>query len=80
MTLLRSLALIHTTNDLRLLVINLLVNLCTSRRLVSVHLGRQRRIVLASDRLGALDLATAIGGIVLIVGGRQTVGYAALIL
>lgn len=79
-TLLSSLALIHAANNLRFLIINLLVDLGTPRRLVAVHPGGQGRVVLAGNLLGGLDLAAAVGGVVLVVCGGKTVGYAALVL
>lgn len=80
MTLLGSLALIHTADDLGLFVVNLLVDLGAARGLVAVHLGRQGWVMLSSNRLGALDLAAAVSGVVLVVRGRETVSYAAFVL
>lgn len=78
--LLRSLALLLPREDLRLFILNRLVNLGALRRLISMHLGRQGGIVLPSDLLGRLLLAAALGGVVLVFGSRKAVGYTALIL
>lgn len=78
--LLRSLTLILPPQNLRLLILNRLVDLCAPRGLVPVHLGRQRGIMLTSNLLGCLLLSTARGRIVLVMGGRKAVCYAALIL
>lgn len=85
MMLLCSLALFLPPQNLRLLVLDRLVNLSPPRRLVPVHLGRQGRILLAGYLLQRLLLAaTAVGVVVvqqLVLGiGRKAVGYAALIL
>lgn len=80
MALLGSLALVHAANDLSLLVVNLLVDLGTPGGLIAVHSGWEGGIVLASNLLGRLGLTAAIGRVVLVVGGGQAVGYAALVL
>lgn len=74
------LALIHTPDDLGLLVVDLLVDLGAPRRLVAVHLGGEGSVVLAGDLLNRLLLAAAVGGVVLVVGRGETVGDAALVL
>lgn len=74
------LALLLAPQNLSLLILNCLVNLRTPRRLVSVHLGRQRGIELAGKLLRGLLLPTALVRVVLVVGSGETVGYAALIL
>lgn len=78
--LLRSLALILPPQNLRLLVLNRLVDLGTPRGLISMHLGRQGRIMLASNLLGRLLLSAARRRVILVMGGRQAICYAALIL
>lgn len=78
--LLSRLALIHAPQDLGLLVLDGLVDLCAARGLVAMHLGREGRVVLAGDLLLRLLLAAAVLGVVLVLGGREAVGYAALVL
>lgn len=78
--LLGRLALIHALDDLCLLVLDLFVDLGTARRLVAVHLRGEGGVVLAGDLLLGLLLAAPLIGVILVIGGRKAVGYAALIL
>lgn len=78
--LLGGLALLHAPQDLSLLVLDGLVNLGAARGLVAVHLGGEGGVVLAGDLLLGLLLAAAVLRVVLVLGGREAVGYAALVL
>lgn len=78
--LLGRLALLHALQDLSLFVLDGLVDLRAAGGLIAVHLGRQGGVVLAGDLLLRLLLAAAVLWIVLILGGREAVGYAALVL
>jgi len=78
--LLSRLALIHASQDLSLLVLDGLVDLGAARGLVAMHLGRKGGVVLAGDLLLGLLPAAAVLRVVLALGGREAVGYAALVL
>lgn len=78
--LLGRLALLHALQDLSLLVLDGLVDLGAARGLVAVHLGRKGGVVRAGDLLLGLLLAAAVLRVVLVFGGREAVGYAALVL
>lgn len=73
-------ALVLAPQDLSLLVLDGLVNLCAARGLVAVHLGREGGVVRARDLLLRLLLAAAVCRVVLVLGLREAVGYAALVL
>lgn len=80
LVMLRRLALVHPSYDLRLLVLDPLVNLSTSGRLVPVHSRRKSRVLLAGDLLVRLVLAASTAWVVLVLGCCETVGNAAFIL
>lgn len=80
LVMLRRLALVHPSYDLRLLVLDPLVNLGTSGRLIPMHSCRKSRVLLAGYLLVRLVFAASLAWVVLVLGCCETVGYAALIL
>lgn len=70
---------LHAPQSLRL-VLNGLVDLGAARGLVAVNLGSQGGVVLPGDLLLGLLLAATVLRVVLVLGGREAVGYAAPVL